>query len=91
MCTSDIIIAGFADENRTAMKNFKSLGLTKIAFKPHFDDWIQHKESFKAFSEIAEKTVYGCYEGSGIIIDNGVLSEHGPMFKAELGKTIKEQ
>lgn len=77
------------DENEVRIKNFKALNLVNFDFSPHYE--YDHEGDFqlKRYSKEKKRTVIGCEDGAGLIIEGKKIKRHGVMYKFFDGKKEK--
>lgn len=73
MMTENIDMAAYPefdrDENNVGLKNLSSLNLVDFAFFPHFKNSSRYDAVFKKYSKLRKKVIYGCPDGSGIVLN----------------------
>lgn len=84
LMTPTIDTAGFPDfdkdDNDEKMKNFKSLGLVKFEFFPHYKNSARYDKELLKHSRNLTYPLYACPDGSGIVIENKSILFHGRSF-----------
>ncbi len=74
------IIGDFKELNTTGLSDFSGLGLVNFEFIPHFS---QENKGAMASRYLPQttNTVYGCPDGSGIIVKENEIGLFGPVLK----------
>jgi dipeptidase E len=84
MMTENIEMAAYPefdrDENTVNLKNLTALGLLDFLFFPHFKNSARYDAFFKKYTKEKGKTIYGCPDGSGIVVNGDELSFIGPCY-----------
>lgn len=90
MMTPNITTASFPefdrDDNDENLKDFRSLGLVDFEFFPHYTNSQRYRVEMESYSKKLPYALYGCPNGSGIILKNGKLEVVGKVFKFENGR-----
>ena len=65
------------DDNDVGMKNFKSLGLFKFEFSPHFDGDPHEIKAHLSYSKKTRYPIYAVEDGSGVVINGNDILIYG--------------
>jgi dipeptidase E len=76
------------DENDVQMKNFKSMGLVKFEFSPHFSPTRKQIAAHLAYSLTTPNRIYAVEDGSGIVVDGKHMTIVGKAHSFRRGKII---
>jgi dipeptidase E len=66
------------DENEVGLRDLRSLGLVPFEILPHFDPRPRYLAALRAYSRKSRYPIYACPDGSGVVVENGVVRVLGP-------------
>lgn len=93
MMTPNIEMAAFPpfdpDENDVNLKRLKALDLVGFEFFPHYVNSKRNHEAMMMYSLISPNPVFGCQDGSGIIVDGDKTTFLGSVFMFFHGKRLR--
>lgn len=76
------------DDNDENLKDFRSLNLVQFEVFPHYSNSARYRAEMEKYSKKIPYPLYGCPNGSGILVKEGHLYFVGKVFKFEKGKTL---
>ncbi len=90
--TPNIATASFpefdCDENEENLVNYSSLNLVPFEFFPHYRNSKRYDNELINHSKKLDKPVYACPDGSGIVINNELMSFVGKAYCFYKGKKV---
>lgn len=88
--TRSIHTAGFPefdrDENEDQVKNLRGMGLVNFEFFPHYRNSLRYDKEILKYSMKTHNPIYGCPDGSGVLISEGERRFVGKCFCFFRGK-----
>lgn len=73
------------DENEVGLRDLKALGLAPFEVMPHFADEGRRLQTLRAYSGGSKLPVFGIPDGSGIVVQNGIVRPIGPGIRVFAG------
>ncbi|MCB0421663.1 MAG: Type 1 glutamine amidotransferase-like domain-containing protein [Bdellovibrionales bacterium] len=93
MMTPNIEMAAFPpfdpDENEVHLKKLKALDLVGFEFFPHYVNSKRNQEAMMMYSLISPNPVFGCKDGTGIIVDGDRTMLLGSVYMFFQGKRLR--
>jgi len=91
--TSTINTASFPtfdrDVNNEGITNYKSMGLVKFDFFPHYKNSKRYDEELLKYSKKSDIPLFACPDGAGVAIDGRQMTFYGKSFCFFKGKKVQ--
>lgn len=77
MLTPSIELAADSDENSVHIRDFSGFGFVDFEFYPHWEALPEQHTFLAAEKERRHPNIYTCPDGSGIVVDSGIVHTFG--------------
>ncbi len=95
LITPHIRLAGYPefdrDENEIGLagRGLSALGLVGFEFFPHYRNSPRYREALRSYTERSGIPLYGCRDGSGIVVEGDRFLAHGDVWLFDRGRILK--